>query len=85
MDPLLRAAVDRRDREQGVSGLDEFEAADAARRTLLDEQLEREMHCAGCQGPLRENSKTGFCSRNAECVRKARASSAARARKKARS
>lgn len=67
MDALLRAAMDRREREQGISLGAEFEQADEQRMRVLDQLAFPK--CGGCGGSLNEGNLSGFCNRSAACRR----------------
>lgn len=80
MDPLLRAAVERREREQALGAETEFDfvAADEQRMRLLNELAHP--RCAACGRPKLETSIKSFCSRP-DC-RKARRDAARAAKGK---
>jgi hypothetical protein len=70
---LLRAAIDQRDREQGVA---DDQLADAARMDWLDKAAFPK--CRFCDRNLNEGNLTGVCSTRPECRKQLRAENRAK-------
>ncbi len=71
MDPLLRAAVEQRDREQYIARDEADVAADEQRMRMLNEVVKR--RCENCGRRLRtQNTAVAYCSTTAVCPRLAK-------------
>jgi hypothetical protein len=65
MDRLLRAAIDQRDRDQGIA---DDEMVDAERMAWLDKAARPK--CRFCGASIRDDNSSGICAMNPECRRR---------------